>query len=317
MKKYTVFLLTVILSLVFTSCGMAKMSMIEDIGQLDMETCYFDIAAYTQLVTALQNESADVTYGKIAGDVSKMCLTVKYADGFDYYLTDFENKTVIPYEPKNDITQNRITNSFIYNDTIYYVTFSGIDNNGGCIYLETANSIKNLTENGLQGYTTQSYCDNGYVIIASETDTENIMHYRVYSVAEERFIIDENIEYSYRNRTARWDILSWVADDRLMYFDTKTGQITDVTEDFTEVDSNSIDGDNSEAEKMAEYRCIFPKTFYTIDGQYDAVISTMNNQVPYVNYIDSEKYQIYQRPHYNGETQKMGIAIFTIKEDCR
>lgn len=306
MKKVKILLLIVILSFIFTSCGMGKVSMVRDMGQIDTEIYSFDISAYPELIEAVTDENVYVTVRDIPGETQQLGVSVSTI-GFSFYAIDFENEKLTPFELKSFGDKNVLT-AFAHNGKDYYITMdkyittAKVEWDGG--YFELYNDGVPIAA---------SYnCENGYVIMAAPTDTPNVMRLRVYSVEENDIVTDEEIEYTYRCKFNT----SWIDGDRYMHFDSFTGQIVDVTDQFHAVDDNNIGG-NTPTDKMAEYNYLWKNTFFTTTKEEGAVVYTMNNRVPFVTHIDIENYCFYRQPYLSEDGKTLEIAKYILKEKDR
>ena len=319
MKKYIILLLSAILVFSFTGCGMGAVIAANDFSQLEMDKIQFDISQYPELISVLEDKDATVTYGKFNFNTTDMGITAKNEKGVvvGFYAVNIENKTITEIEPIPFEPQHGMVSSFVYNGKLYMVTTDAdLSNNTCCAYLESEEGVVPLTQNGLQEFTTQFYCENGYIVMRKESQQAGKMHYRVYSVDKGEFIIDDDIPYTETREETAYDILNWLDGDRYMHFSTVTGEIIDVTEQFHAVDDNHIHGETP-TDKMLDYRYVWNKTFYEIHEEYGIYIYTMNTAVPYITHIDKENYTIYQKPYLSDDGKTLVLPLFIMKERDR
>ena len=319
MKKIIALFLSAAVTLAFTGCHMGAVIAANDFSQLEMERISFDISQYPELISVLEDEDATVTYGKFNFNTTDMGITAKNEKGVvvGFYAVDIENKTITAIEPTPYEPQHGMAGSFVYNGKLYMVTTDAdLSNNTCCAYLESEDGIVTLTQNGMQEFTTQFFCENGYIVMRNTGDEEGKMHYRVYSVDKGEFIIDKDIPYTDIREETAYDLLNWLDGERYMHFSTVTGEIIDVTEQFHAVDDNHIHGETP-LDKMLDYRYVWNKTFYEIHKEYGVYVYTMNSAAPYITHIDKESYTIYQKPRLGDDGKTLLLAVFTMKERDR
>ncbi len=319
MKKRILLILSVILCLTFTACGMYAVKVASDFSQFEMESVRFDVSEYPELVSVLEDEDAAVTFGKFNFNTTEMGFTARNSKGVitGFYAADLENGTIKKIEPMPFKTEHAVVGSFVYNDKLYCVTMDDeLTMESGCSYLESNDGIVTLTENGLQEFDTRFFCENGYIVMRKKSQQMGMMHYRVYSVDKGDFIIDEDVKCTEIRENASYDILNWLDGDRYMHFNTTTGEIVDVTEQFHAVDDNHIHGETPQG-KMLDYRYVWNKTFYEITEDKGIHIYSMNSAVPFVDHIDKLNYTLYQKPYLSEDGKTLVLNKFIMKERDR